>query len=77
VLNKAMGKTSAKPFAFNEANWGSATRSYMKLVRRLRSDRFIEIIEMARSFSDRSKHSEHAADPNDICANMVDLSDDE
>jgi hypothetical protein len=49
----------------------------MKLVRRLRSDRFIEIIEMARSFSDRSKHREHAADPNDICANMVDLSDDE
>jgi hypothetical protein len=82
VLNKATGRTSANSFAFNEANWGSATRGYMMSARRLRPDRFLEIMEMARSFSkakstlgDGSEHSEHA-DPR---ANLVvsDLSDDE
>jgi hypothetical protein len=78
VLNKATGKTSVNSFAFNEANWGSATRGYMKSVRRLlRLDCLIEIIEMARSLIDRSKHSEHTADPNDLHANLVAPSDDE
>jgi hypothetical protein len=77
VLNKATGKTSVNSFAFNEANCGSATRGYMKSVRRLRLDCLIEIIEMARSLIDRSKHSEHTADPNDIHANLVAPSDDE
>lgn len=74
---------TANSFAFNEANWGSATRGYMKSARRLRPDRFIEIMEIARSFSqakstlgDRSEHGEHTADPR---ANLVvsDLSDNE
>jgi hypothetical protein len=85
VLNKATGKKSANSFAFNEANWGSAARGYMKSARRLRPDRFIEIMEMARSFSKAKStpddHSEHTADPtgNDVRANLVasDSSDDD
>ena len=55
----------------------------MKSARRLRPDRFIEIMEIARSFSkakstlgDRSQYGEHTVDPR---ANLVvsDLSDDE
>jgi hypothetical protein len=85
ALNKATGKKSANSFMFNEANWGSATRGYMKSVRRMRPDRFIEIMEMARSFSkarstsgdSSSEYSGQTADTNDIRANLVDYSDDE
>jgi hypothetical protein len=78
VFNKATGKTSANSFAFNNANWGSATRGYMKSVQRLRPDRFIEIMEMARSFGktksipgNRSEHSGHTANSKDIRANLA------
>jgi hypothetical protein len=84
ALNEATGKKSANSLMFNEANWGSATRGYMKSVRRMRPDRFIEIMEMARSFSkarstsgDSSEYSGHTADTDDIRANLVDYSDDE
>ena len=56
----------------------------MKSVRRLRPERFIEIMEMARSFTkakstpgDSSEYGDHTADPDDYRANLVDLSDDE
>lgn len=56
----------------------------MKSVRRLRPNRFIETMEMARSFTkakstpgDSSEYSGHTTDPNDIRANLVDFSDDE
>ncbi|KAF8492744.1 hypothetical protein F5888DRAFT_1726977 [Russula emetica] len=82
VLNMATGKTSANSFAFNDANWGSATRGYMKSARGLRPDRFIEIMEMARSFSearstpgDRSEHTS-TADLSDIRAYLVDVESD-
>jgi hypothetical protein len=72
VLNKATGKTSVASFAFNKPNWGSATRGYMKSARGLGPDRFIEIMEMARSFGKaESTLGDHTR------ANLVDLSDDE
>ena len=65
---------------FNKANWGSATRAYAISVQQLKPKRMVEIMQMAELFMHDSNTKTQQAttdvDPNNICANIVDLDDD-
>jgi hypothetical protein len=50
-LNLATGKESNAVTAFTEANWGKATRGYLKSINALDLDRFNEIVEIAKGYS--------------------------
>lgn len=81
VLNKATGKVSASALAFNEANWGAATRSYATSARKnldSDSERFLKIMEMSRVFMkgkyiNRHRESTIDIEDDDPRANLVDL----
>ncbi len=79
-LNKSTGKEMTIAQLFNEANWGSATHAYAISVQWLKPKHMVEIMQMAESFMHDSNTKTQQAtadmDPNNICANIVDLDDD-
>jgi hypothetical protein len=50
-INLATGKESSTATAFTEANWGKATRAYLKSVNALDEDTLNEIIDNAKSYA--------------------------
>src|SRR5216684_3726813 len=80
-LNKMSGKMSMSMLSFNEANWGLATRAYVKAAHDLKPKRFLKIMETARSFLETGNTMCQQdmimdVDSNDICANLVKMCDD-
>jgi hypothetical protein len=81
TLNKTTGKVST--LIFNEASWGKQTHAYLGSIWNLKHERLLEIMKMAMSFTDHSVQDalDHrrdfttSFDHDDICANLVELSD--
>jgi len=73
---------SMSMLSFNEANWGSATRAYVKAAHDLKPKRFLKIMETARSFLEMGNTMCQQdviadVDSNDIRANLVKMCDDD
>ena len=49
--NKSTGKESSALLAFSEANWGSATRAYMKSINRHGTELVSSVSELARNIT--------------------------
>jgi hypothetical protein len=87
TLNKTTGKVSMHALIFNESNWGKKTCSYLNSIQKLTHEWLLEIMKMAMSFTDHSVQDalDHQCDlttsfdhhDDDICANLVELSDGE
>jgi hypothetical protein len=83
TVNTTTGKESAKDRAFNESNWGAATRNYLRSVRNLRENSFQDILASAQSFVRLGRQGDSQLSRGDMevdedeRALLVDPSDDE
>jgi hypothetical protein len=85
-LNQESGKESTKAHAFGEANWGPASRRYLKSINNLRAGSMESIIKNAQVFAKSGRRSElqdsmetdtfeNDDEDDDERANLVDYAD--
>ena len=83
-INHATGKVSNQLTGFNEVTWGTRCKSYVKSAKKLSNTRFDEVVRLATEFMkvnhrlvDEDDDVIEIEDDEDICANIIDISDSE